>query len=57
MSGGQALAEMLKLGNVGRRTGHAYLESLGLKVPKKQPKRGRLWLTDGSRLRFAARAS
>ena len=29
----------------------------GLKVPKKQPKRGRLWLTDGSCVRLAARAS
>ena len=24
----------------------------GLKVPKKQPKRGRLWLTDGSCIRL-----
>ena len=27
-------------------------EREGLKVPKKQPKRGRLWLTDGSCLRL-----
>ena len=26
----------------------------GLKVPQKQPKRGRLWLNDGSTLRFTA---
>jgi len=26
----------------------------GLKVPSKQPKRGRLWLTDGSRIRLRA---
>jgi transposase InsO family protein len=29
----------------------------GLKVPKKQPKRGRLWLNDGSCVRLAARAA
>jgi putative transposase len=26
----------------------------GLKVPQKQPKRGRLWLNDGSRVRLRA---
>ena len=29
----------------------------GLKVPAKQPKRGRLWLNDGSCVRLAAGAS
>jgi transposase InsO family protein len=29
----------------------------GLKVPQKQPKRGRLWLNDGSCIRLAARVS
>ena len=29
----------------------------GLKVPMKQPKRGRLWLNDGSCIRLEARAS
>ena len=29
----------------------------GLKGPHKQPKRGRLWLNDGSCIRFAARVS
>ena len=39
----------------GWRVNHKRVERLwrqeGLKVPKKQPKRGRLWLTDGSCLR------
>ena len=29
----------------------------GLKVPRKQPKRGRLWLNDGSCIRLSARRS
>ena len=29
----------------------------GLKVPKKQPKRGRLWLNDGSCIRLTAGAA
>ncbi len=40
----------------GWRVNHKRVERLwrreGLKVPKKQPKRGRLWLTDGSCLRY-----
>lgn len=42
----------------GWRVNHKRIERLwrreGLKVPKKQPKRGRLWLTDGSCLRHRA---
>lgn len=42
----------------GWRVNHKRIERLwrreGLKVPKKQPKRGRLWLTDGSCLRYRA---
>jgi len=37
------------------QAGGAHLASggaLGLKVPQKQPKRGRLWLTDGSWVRL-----
>ena len=42
----------------GWRVNHKRVEriwrSLGLKVPKKQPKRGRLWLNDGSCIRLRA---
>lgn len=44
------------LRNEGRRVNHKRVERIwrqeGLKVPKKQPKRGRLWLTDGSCIRL-----
>jgi transposase InsO family protein len=44
------------LRNEGWRVNHKRVERLwrreGLKVPKKQPKRGRLWLNDGSCLRL-----
>ena len=40
----------------GWRVNHKRIERLwrreGLKVPKKQPKRGRLWLNDGSCIRL-----
>ena len=40
----------------GRVVNHKRVERIwreeGLKVPKKQPKRGRLWLTDGSCIRL-----
>ena len=40
----------------GRRVNHKRIERLwrreGLKVPRKQPKRGRLWLNDGSCVRL-----
>jgi transposase InsO family protein len=46
------------LRNEGRRVNHKRVERLwrreGLKVPAKQPKRGRLWLTDGSCIRLRA---
>jgi transposase InsO family protein len=45
------------LRNEGWRVNHKRVERLwrseGLKVPKKQPKRGRLWLNDGSCIRSA----
>jgi putative transposase len=44
------------LRNEGWRVNHKRVERLwrqeGLKVPKKQPKRGRLWITDGSCIRL-----
>ncbi len=44
------------LRNEGWRVNHKRVERIwrqeGLKVPKKQPKRGRLWLTDGSCIRI-----
>ena len=44
------------LRNEGWRVNHKRVERIwgreGLKVPKKQPKRGRLWLTDGSCIRL-----
>jgi len=44
------------LKNEGWRVNHKRVERIwrqeGLKVPKKQPKRGRLWLTDGSCIRL-----
>jgi len=44
------------LNNEGWRVNHKRVERIwrqeGLKVPKKQPKRGRLWLNDGSCLRL-----
>ena len=44
------------LRNEGWRVNHKRVERIwrqeGLKVPKKQPKRRRLWLTDGSCIRF-----
>ena len=36
------------------QAGGADLEAGGLKVPKKQPRWGRLWLTDGSCIRLRA---
>ncbi len=42
----------------GFRVNHKHVERIwrqeGLKVPKKQPKRGRLWLNDGSCIRLRA---
>src|SRR6516165_2607279 len=35
-----------------RQAGRAHLATRGLKVPPKQPKRGRLWLADGSCIRL-----
>ena len=35
-----------------RQAGPAHLAAGGLKVPQKQPKRGRLWLNDGSCIRL-----
>jgi putative transposase len=44
------------LASEGRRVNHKRVERIwrkeGLKVPKKQPKRGRLWLNDGSCVRL-----
>ena len=44
------------LGNEGWRVNHKRVERIwrqeGLKVPNKQPKRGRLWLNDGSCIRL-----
>lgn len=44
------------LRNEGWRVNHKRVERIwgqeGLKVPKRQPKRGRLWLNDGSRIRL-----
>ena len=44
------------LRNEGWRVNHKRVERIwrqeGLKVPKKQPKRGRLWLNDGSCIRL-----
>jgi putative transposase len=44
------------LRNEGWKVNHKRVERIwrqeGLKVPKKQPKRGRLWLTDGSCIRL-----
>ncbi len=44
------------LGRNGRRVNHKRVERIwrqeGLKVPKKQPKRARLWLSDGSCIRL-----
>jgi transposase InsO family protein len=44
------------LRNEGWRVNHKRVERIwreeGLKVPAKQPKRGRLWLTDGSCIRL-----
>ena len=44
------------LQNEGWRVNHKRVERIwrqeGLKVPAKQPKRGRLWLTDGSCIRL-----
>jgi putative transposase len=44
------------LRNIGWRVNHKRVERIwrkeGLKVPKKQPKRGRLWLNDGSCIRL-----
>jgi len=44
------------LQNDGWRVNHKRVERIwrqeGLKVPSKQPKRGRLWLTDGSCIRL-----
>jgi len=44
------------LRNEGWRVNHKWVEKIwrqeGLKVPQKQPKRGRLWLNDGSCLRL-----
>ncbi|NIN91615.1 IS3 family transposase, partial [bacterium] len=44
------------LGNEGWNVNHKRVERIwrqeGLKVPQKQPKRGRLWLTDGSCIRL-----
>ena len=34
------------------QAGRAHLAAWGLKVPQKQPKRGRLWLNDGSCIRL-----
>mgnify|MGYP001972101204 CR=1 FL=1 len=46
------------LGREGWRVNHKRVERIwrreGLKVPKKQPKRGRLWLNDGSCVRLRA---
>lgn len=46
------------LHNAGWRVNHKRVERIwrqeGLKVPKKQPKRGRLWLNDGSCVRLRA---
>jgi transposase InsO family protein len=48
------------LRNEGWKVNHKRVERIwrkeGLKVPKKQPKRGRLWLTDGSCMRLKTRA-
>src|SRR5690606_14921673 len=37
-----------------RQAGRAHLATRGLKVPAKQPKKGRLWLADGSCIRLRA---
>jgi transposase InsO family protein len=54
--GYRMIAELLH--REGWRVNHKRIERLwrreGLKVPKKKPKRGRLWLTDGSCLRHRA---
>jgi transposase InsO family protein len=46
------------LRNEGWTVNHKRIERIwreeGLKVPKKQPKRGRLWLNDGSCIRLRA---
>jgi putative transposase len=48
------------LRNEGWKVNHKRVERIwrseGLKVPKKQPKRGRLWLNDGSCIRLEAPA-
>ena len=52
--GYRRIAALLKQG--GWKVNHKRVERIwrqeGLKVPKRQPKRGRLWLNDGSRIRL-----
>ena len=54
--GYRRITAMLNSGDWGWRVNHKRVERIwrqeGLKVPKKQPKRGRLWLNDGSCIRL-----
>jgi len=54
--GYRRITAMLNSGDRGWRVNHKRVERIwrqeGLKVPRKQPKRGRLWLNDGSCIRL-----
>jgi len=54
--GYRRITAMLNRSDMGWRVNHKRVERIwrqeGLKVPKKQPKRGRLWLNDGSCIRL-----
>jgi transposase InsO family protein len=54
--GYRRITAMLNNGDKGWQVNHKRVERIwrreGLKVPKKQPKRGRLWLNDGSCIRL-----